>query len=123
MFINFFSAVDFIGLNQRGSGITTGPSPIPGGNSNVFINASGTNTYSGNTPATIGSYVQGLSIIVLFQNANTNTSTININGLGSVPIKKNGGQTSLQNGDIIAGGIYTLVYDGAEFQIVIAGGL
>jgi hypothetical protein len=60
-----------------------------------------------------------LYIVTLFKNTNTGASTININGLGAIALKKNGGVDALQNGDIIAGSMYDLQYDGSNFQIVI----
>lgn len=90
--------------------------------SNVFINtftpASGTNTYTNDTPLPINSYVQGQAIRVLFKNSNTGASTMNINSLGPKSLKKNV-IDDLQNGDIIAGGIYEIQYDGTNFQITI----
>lgn len=121
MYNNFFNsrATKIMGLGLREGGISNGVSPIPGANPLFFIVASGTNSYSGTTPGTIGGYTAGLTLQVQFSNSNTGASTINVNGLGSVPLKKNGGTSNLANGDIIAGGIYNITYDGAQFQIVI----
>lgn len=119
MFNNFFGRINFLGLSQRDGGISAGNSPIPGSGNSIFVTTVGTNAYSATTPTTVGSYTQGLSVNVLFQNSNTGPSTLSLNGIGNIPIKKNGGVDNLSSGDIIAGGIYNLVYDGSVFQIVI----
>lgn len=49
--------------------------------------------------------------------ANTGVSTLNINSLGAKTIKKNV-STDLTSGDIIAGQIVTVVYDGTNFQFI-----
>jgi hypothetical protein len=93
--------------------------PQPLTNVNNFSTASGVNTYTNDTALLVTSYVQGLLVRILFKNTNTGASTININGLGAIALKKNGGVDALQNGDIIAGSMYDLQYDGSNFQIVI----
>jgi len=82
--------------------------------------AGGTNTYT----VAIGwvtSYQTNLNVIIKFTNANTGAATININGLGAKAIKKSA-SSALISGDIIAGQIIKLVYDGTNFQIVGGGG-
>jgi|SRR6218665_79086 len=78
--------------------------------------ASGTNTYTIALSPVLLSYVTGQSFKVLFTNANTTASTININGIGTKALKK-GGLLDLETGDIVAGTIYTITYDGINFQI------
>jgi len=86
----------------------------------VFSPATGTNTYVASyTFETITGYYKGQQFRIKFANANTGASTININSIGAANLKKNGGADNLQNGDIIAGGIYQIEYDGTNFQIVI----
>lgn len=55
---------------------------------------------------------------------NTGAVTININGLGAVNVYavKSGALGALTAGDIVAGVIYRLVYDGTQFQIISAAG-
>lgn len=57
--------------------------------------------------------------LILFKPINTNTgaSTVNVNGLGNTPIKKNG-STALEDGDIVAGQIAQIVYDGTNYQLL-----
>lgn len=47
---------------------------------------------------------------------NTGATTINVNALGTKNIYKNG-TSALSGGEIIVGGIYTVVYDGTQFQL------
>ena len=61
--------------------------------------------------------VAGMPISFLALNTNTGASTLNVNGLGIKDIRKNG-TAALDAGDIVAGRIYTVEYDGANFQIL-----
>lgn len=58
--------------------------------------------------------------IFSFKAANTNTtsSTINVNALGAKTIKKADGATNLVAGDIVAGQIAIVEYDGTNFQML-----
>lgn len=82
----------------------------------AIVEAAGTDTYSGtfSSPSFIA-YFPMMRIRVRFTNANTGASTINLNSLGAIAIKKNV-SVALVLGDIIAGGIYDLTYDGTNFQ-------
>lgn len=81
----------------------------------LFQTATGTNTYA-ITDAKVSEYTAGLRVTVKFTNANTGASTININSLGAKSIVKAGG-TALSSGNLKANGVYTLVYDGVNFQL------
>ena len=81
--------------------------------------ASGTNTYAVTIADTI--LAVGRKITVRFTNANTGASTLNLNGQGAKSITKAGGG-ALTAGNIKAGGIYSLVYDGTSFQLQGEGG-
>lgn len=82
----------------------------------VYAVASGTNTYTASLTPSLLAYDAGVRISVLFSNANTAVATLNVNSLGAKSIKKNG-SAALTVGDIQAGAVYTLVYDGTNFQI------
>lgn len=47
---------------------------------------------------------------------NTGATTINVNALGTKNIYKNG-TSALSGGEIVTGGIYTVTYDGTQFQL------
>jgi hypothetical protein len=61
-----------------------------------------------------------------FKAASTNTTnvTINVSGLGAKAVQmiKAGVLSALVAGDIVAGGIYRITYDGTQFQMVSSGG-
>lgn len=91
---------------------------------NTYAVASGTNTYTASLSSGI-TLADNPTIRILFTNANTAASpTLNMNSGGAVTIKK-AGSVDLGIGDIIAGTIYTLTYDGTNWQsdIGIAGKL
>lgn len=61
-------------------------------------------------------YFAGMTIRVLFNTANTGAATINVNSLGAKTIKKMHDQ-DLEDNDIEATQISTLIYDGTNFQM------
>lgn len=69
-------------------------------------------------------YFVGLTVNFKAATANTGASTLNVNSLGAIAIKKLGGSTDTATGDIVVGQIVTVVYDGTNFQMqsVIASG-
>lgn len=50
--------------------------------------------------------------------SNTGAATLDINGIGAIALKKEGGTTDLASGDIVSGGIYTVLYDGTYLQVL-----
>lgn len=64
-------------------------------------------------------YITGMPITFKAANANTGASTIDVNELGAKTIKKNGSE-DLAVGDILAGQIVTVIYDGTNFQLMAA---
>ncbi len=82
--------------------------------------ATGTDTYVVSIPF-VTSYQLGLTVRVQFTNANTTTSTININSLGAKTLKK-AVSTDVVAGDIIANESKVLWYDGTNFQVFGASG-
>ena len=66
-------------------------------------------------PATLLAYTTGLTIIMKAVNANTGASTVNVDSLGVKSIKRVNGD-ALVAGDIPAGSIVTLHYDGTNFR-------
>lgn len=71
------------------------------------------------TPApAITAYAVGQMFSFKAVNANTTTSTLNVNGLGVKTIKKIDGSTNLASGDIGAGQIVLVEYDGTNFILL-----
>lgn len=81
-----------------------------------YMTASGTNTYTSTPSPALTAYTTGLSLDVVFTNANTGASTYNVSGLGAKAIQSAG--VALTSGQIVAGATYTLVYDGTHFQLL-----
>lgn len=71
------------------------------------------------TPApAIAAYATGQIFTFKAVNANTTASTINVNAMGAKSIKKRDGATALIAGDIAAGMIVQIEYDGTNFQMI-----
>jgi hypothetical protein len=82
-----------------------------------LVTASGTDTYTATVTPAFTAYTTGQRFNIKFTNANTGAATININSKGAKSIVKNG-STALSAGDIAAGQVMLLVYDGTNMQIV-----
>jgi hypothetical protein len=77
------------------------------------------NAYLITTAQPLTGYVRGMSPIRFKANfGNTGSATVNVNGLGAVTLKKQGGAANLASGDIASGGVYTLIFDGTNFQVL-----
>lgn len=75
----------------------------------LHATASGTDTYTA-TITGVTSYADGDAYLIRFTNANTDTSTLNINSLGAITLyRNNDGQ--LIGGDIWAGGEMLCIYN------------
>jgi len=75
------------------------------------------NAYSITLNATISGYVAGQQFTFRAINANTGPATLNVNNLGAKLIKlyRSGSLADLMSGDILAGQVVTVVYDGTQF--------
>ena len=75
------------------------------------------NAYSITLNATIPAYVAGQQFTFQAINANTGSATLNVNNLGAKLIKlyRGGSLADLMSGDILAGQVVTVVYDGTQF--------
>jgi hypothetical protein len=69
----------------------------------------------------VAAYASGLTFGFIPANTNTGASTVNINALGAKSVSRLGGG-ALVAGDLPAGVIAILTYDGAKFQITGGGG-
>lgn len=64
----------------------------------------------------IASYTEGLTVRFKVAITNTGAATLNINGVGAVSIKRPGGE-NLSAGDLTAGMIVEITYDGSNFRL------
>jgi len=117
-----FLYVTDTGLLYIGDGTTAGGNLVAGGGGGGIksATASGTDTYTA-TISGVSSYATHDIYEIIFTNANTGSSTININSLGAVTLKKSV-STNLASGDILAGQSFIIVYDGTNFQVIGIGG-
>src|SRR6185437_3962314 len=83
----------------------------------LYAGASGTNTYSATLSPTIAGYVTGMVVYVGITNANTTSSTINLNAFGAKSIVYSNGN-ALNPGDLAAGKIHGLCYNGVSFELL-----
>lgn len=98
---NFTAAYDEINALQRGS--------------YDYVTTSGTNSYTATFTNAPGSLTDGLRISVEVGTSNTGAATLNVNGLGAVSIVKQDGTTALASGDLVAGQIIDLMYNGSNW--------
>ncbi|WP_049753993.1 hypothetical protein [Anoxybacillus flavithermus] len=88
----------------------------------AYAVASGSaNTYTVTLNPAPTSYVEGMAIAVKINVDNTGPATINVNGLGAKAIKKPNGN-DVAAGNLKAGSIYTLRYNGTNFILQGEGG-
>jgi hypothetical protein len=78
--------------------------------------AAGTNTYTTTASPVPAGYVSGEIYRITFTNANSGASTLNANSLGAKAIQLDG--IAVTSGQIPAGSVLDLRYNGTNFQIV-----
>lgn len=86
-----------------------------------YGSASGTNSKIVTLNPAPTSLVEGFALSFKNTVANTGTSTLNVNGLGAKPIVKSNG-IAVASGNLKAGSIYTVRYDGTSFILQGEGG-
>jgi hypothetical protein len=82
-----------------------------------LITVAGTNTLTGLATPALGGYATGAQFSFIAQNTNTAAVTIDIDTLGVKSITKFG-TTALAAGDIQAGALMLIEYDGTRFQLL-----
>ena len=82
-----------------------------------LITVAGTNALTGLATPTLGGYAAGAQYSFIAQNSNTAAVTIDIDTLGVKSITKFG-TTALAAGDIQAGALTLIEYDGTQFQLL-----
>jgi len=83
------------------------------------VNDKAYTSLAGTKPIT--AYFEGLSIKFKNVSANTGAVTINVDGLGTKSIRKNG-NVPINSGFLKANGIYNIIYDGSVFILTDEGG-
>jgi len=91
-----------LGQLQKGTGVYV----VTTGSSNAYVAAP--------SPA-ITSYSAGQTFTIKANFSNTGAATIAVNGLAAKALQKEG--SALASGDIVSGGIYSITYDGTQFQV------
>lgn len=84
-------------------------------NTNYAVDTGVADAYVVTLSPALGLYSAGVLVQFKASNANTGTSTVNVNGLGVKTIKKLDGATNLASGDIASGMIVECEYDGTNF--------
>jgi photosystem II stability/assembly factor-like uncharacterized protein len=79
------------------------------------------NTYAVTLDPAPSAYTDGMALAIKINVDNTGASTINVNGLGAKSIKKSNGN-NVSSGNLKAGSIYTLRYNGTNFILQGEGG-
>jgi hypothetical protein len=93
--------------------------------SNFYADGGTTNAYTVQTPNTqYASLTDGLQVIVRIANTNTAASTLNLNGLGAMPILNPDG-SEMQAGQLAAGALINFMYNAQRqaWQIPYASGI
>ena len=80
------------------------------------LDAAGSDTYAITLSPAPAAYVNGMVVTFGAGTLNTGACTLNVNALGAKAIVKNYNQ-ALATGDILAGQLVTVVYDGTSFQM------
>jgi hypothetical protein len=112
------NASDRIIYTKNGTGLVVAIGSA--GGSLSFLTVTGTNTLLGTLAFPITSYVTGAMYSFIVQNTNTGAVTLNIDGLGAKAVLRNA-TDPIQAGDLVAGNIVVVLYDGTAFQLISVG--
>jgi len=97
--------IDALGVLIANSGLKSG-----------IATATVTDVYT-TTITNVTSYTTNDTYAIKFNTANDNGATLNINGLGAVPLVKNN-NVAITGGDISVGQEFIVIYDGTNFQMI-----
>ena len=86
-------------------------------NTDKLVTDSGTDTLTGSVTPALTAYAAGNLFSFVVANTNTGAVTINIDGVGSKSITRTG-STALVAGDMVAGQVAVIEYDGTRFQLL-----
>lgn len=82
-----------------------------------YLTVSGTDTITAGLTPALTVYTTGDTFSFVVANTNTTAVTINIDSLGAKAITRDG-STALTAGDLVAGEVVMIVYDGTRFQVI-----
>jgi hypothetical protein len=88
---------------------------------NNIITVTGTNTLIGTSTPSNTAYTRGMTLSFVVVNTNTGAVTIDVDGLGAKEITFSG-STPLIAGQLTAGALVTIEYDGTRFQLMNSSG-
>jgi len=91
-------------------------SQIQGG-ADKLVTVTGTDTLTGSMTPALTAYAAGNQFSFVVANTNTGAVTINIDGNGAKSITRTG-STALVAGDMVAGQVALIEYDGTRFQLL-----
>lgn len=97
------------------------PNDLVGSYKNVGVTAGTTSAFTLNIPSfsPLFGYATGMQVVAKMHATNTGPSTISVNGLPAKPIVNLiSGLGPLVDGDLRAGAMYELRYDGSRFQVM-----
>ncbi|WP_316815846.1 hypothetical protein [Pedobacter nyackensis] len=86
------------------------------------VTSAGANTYIASIIPGITAYSMGQVFYIKITTANTGASTLNLNGLGAKVLVKDA-STALVAGDLLANKVYTVYFDGTNFQVMNIAGI
>ena len=86
-------------------------------NTDKLVTVTGTDTLTGSATPALTAYAAGNLFSFVVANTNTTAVTINIDGVGSKSITRTG-STALVAGDMVAGQVALIEYDGTRFQLL-----
>ena len=89
---------------------------VQDGTLTYLTSVAGVDTITATAPLALAAYSAGQNFRFVAAGANTDTVTLNINSLGAKAVVKHGA-TVLTAGDIPAGSIAEVTYDGTQFQL------
>lgn len=116
----FYDGTDWITMGEVNAS-TNAFTPFQGTGALRYLNyatdSGSANAYAVAPVPAITAYATGQVVTLKPANANTTTSTINVNALGAKTIKDMAG-SNLASGALATTGIYTLVYDGTNFVLL-----
>ena len=86
-------------------------------NTDKLVTVTGTDTLTGSVSPALTAYAAGNLFSFVVANTNTGAVTINIDGNGAKSITRTG-STALVAGDMVAGQVVLIEYDGTRFQLL-----